>query len=275
MFSLTNLKDIINKQAEKALWERLAYYSIAVIGKEDVRGIPEHGTGVPICYKGKYFIITCSHIIRGVAENKLRFVPRTEEALVHKEKNELVEGMKDKKFRYTEMMSLPIKTIHLASPACIDLAAIELDDTIKKNNLNLCFFNLCSDNVKAPEVKLRVHLMGFAGEIAKPFEDKNINKRGFVLFLLKEVTEIMEGNISLNNFYPEHHFFMKYYGDYQPEGMSGCGIWAFEKKIFSPIWHVAPNLVGIQSGCYRPSKLLKGEKIDNLFQLLDNIIEAG
>lgn len=254
-------KKIVNAQAEKALWERLAYYSIAVIGKE-------HGTGVPIIYKGKYFIITCEHVIKNIAKNELRFILRTEKALVHKEKNKLAEGMKDKDFRYNEMMELPIKAIHSGFSVCIDLAAIELNDTIKKNKLE--FLNLCNENVKAPEINLSVCLMGFAGELAKPFEDKKAHKKGFVLFLLEETTEIIGGNVSLENFYPEHHFFMKYYGDYFPEGMSGCGVWTFEKKISSPIWHVAPKLVGIQSGYYRQSKLLKGEKIDNLFKLLDH-----
>mgnify|MGYP001575840604 FL=1 len=64
---------------------------------------------------------------------------------------------------------------------------------------------------------------------------------------------------------------MKYYGDYAPEGMSGCGVWAFEKKIYSPIWHVEPKLVGIQSAYYDSAELLKGEKLDNLFKLLDNV----
>ena len=181
--SLTS-KKTVNKFAEKALWERLAYYSIAVIGKEDSRGIPEHGTGVPICYKGKYFIITCSHIIRSVAKDKLRFNLRTKEPLVYKEKDKLSEGMKDRKFRYTEMSTLPVKAIHLASSACIDLAAIELNSTVKESYSNLEFFNLSSETVKAPELKLRVYLMGVAGELAKPFEDKKAHKKGFVLFLL-------------------------------------------------------------------------------------------
>jgi len=254
-----NSQKIIDQEAEKALWEKLAYYSIAVIGKE-------HGTGIPITYKDKYFIITCAHVIKGLAQDKLRFAFRTEDPLVNKKKEEFAEGMRDTKFRFNEMEELSIKTIHLASSSFIDLAAIELNGPIKGKVFE--FFPLSKNNIKEPLDKLQVCLMGFAGEIAKPFEDKKAHKKGHILFLFEEQTEIVDNAAPLDNFYTEHHFFMRFYDDYNPEGMSGCGIWSLEKSK-DLIWHIAPKLIGIQSAYYRKSKLLKGEKVDRLFELLD------
>jgi hypothetical protein len=116
--------------------------------------------------------------------------------------------------------------------------------------------------------------MGFAGEIAKPFRDKRAHKAGYVLFLHTDETEVMEfsSNLdSLTNFYPEHHFLMKYYDDSQsvnPEGMSGCGVWICDKEIPGSIWRVKLRLVGVQSALYPLAKLLKAERVESIFKLL-------
>lgn len=260
----SNAKKIVNSEATKALWERLAYYTVGIAGIDENF---EPGTGIPIKYKEKYFIVTCSHIVKQVLPDNIRFNKRTNEPLIYKEKDKLNEGMKDPSFRYNEMFSLPIKRIILPISKDIDLAGIELDETVKEKGID--FFELSNANVMTPKTGLRVHLLGFAGEIAQPFEDIKENKKGYVRFLLQEVTEIVPDNESAPNFQPSHEFLMKYYADYKPEGMSGCGIWSFEKKILGLVWRVEPKLVGMQCSVCRSSKVLYGEKAEMLFELLN------
>ena len=256
----------INPEAERALMERVAWYSVAVAGTE--RDI-EHGTGIPIVYEGTYFIITCLHIVDDILPDQVRFIWRTEESIAVKDKNKLKEGMKEKSFKYTEMKKLPIKQIHKASSNKIDLAAIELDGIINEKGLD--FFDLQKGYFDIPQVGLDIIMMGYAGEIAEPFKIISERKEGHMLFLHTDWPEIIEAR-DLPEFCPEIHFLMKTHPSDQsvnPKGMSGCGIWTWSKVAPNQMWYPKVKLIGIQSAQYKQSKLFKATRVNSLLELLN------
>ena len=264
------MEKYINSEAEKALMERVARFSVAVVGTEkDI----EHGTGIPISYKGIYFIITCLHTVNNIIPDKIRFIWRAEDSVIVKDKHKLGEGMKEGNFRYTEMKKLPIAQIHKSSSDIIDLAAIELKGIIKEKGLE--FFDLKKENLDIPRAGLDIMMMGYAGETAKPFEDIREHKAGYMLFLhtdWPEIEELGDNFGNLPNFSPKFHFLMKTHPSDQavnPKGMSGCGIWTWSKAMPNQIWYPEIKLIGIQCAQYTQNKLLKATRADSLLGLLN------
>jgi len=266
-----NSKSMVDSEAESALKERLAWYSIIVTATDKNF---QHGTGIPIIYKGKYFIVTCLHIVKDTSLDELRFTWRTEDPLITTQKDKLLEGMKNKDAKYREMEQLPIKQIHKTTSGIIDLAAIELSGEIKERDLD--FFELNKSSVDAPQVGHELIMMGYPGEIAIFAKNKKTGKLGNIGFLHTDwpvVTTQKSESSELPDFDDSVHFLAEIdRGDQSVgvKGMSGCGIWSWEKEIKGKPWYPTNvKLVGIQCAQYEKSKLLLATRVASLFKLLD------
>jgi len=265
------IKKDIDLEAQKALLEHVAWYSIVVTPTE--KGL-EHGTGVPIIYKGKYFVVTCKHVIKNVSPDKLGFIWRSNHPLIWTDKDKLKNGIYDKRFGCRKIQFFAIKNIY--TPASIDLAIIELE--LKEEQKDLKFFEVSCNATKESQGNLDVLLMGHAGEIAIPVKRLEPGVIGYMSFLCNHWGKVTEYKDDMNKHFEEFdvkkHFLVSYEYDknnksaVHPKGMSGCGIWAWEKAKPNQMWFPDVKLVGIQSSFIRSLSLIKGINVKCLLELL-------
>lgn len=265
------IKKDIDLEAQKALLEHVAWYSIVVA---PVKKGFEHGTGVPIIYKKKYFIVTCKHVIKNVLPNELGFICRSDHPLIWTDKDKLKNGIYDKRFACRKIQFFTIKNIY--TPDSIDLAVIEVE--LKGKQKDLKFFEMSCNATEEPQRNLDVLLMGHAGEIAIPVKRLEPGVIGYMSFLCNHWGKVTKYKDDMSKYFEEFdakkHFLVSYEYDkndknaVHPKGMSGCGIWAWEKARPDQIWSPDIKLVGIQSTFISLLGLIKGIRIKSLIELL-------
>ena len=260
-------KKALYKEAEKAIVEKIGWYSIVITATEENF---EHGTGIPIVYKGKYFIVATRHNITKISPEKLRFHWRLNKPLIVKSVDEIA-SMPGKVLYRPNWRKLPIKQV-LKSSYLADLALLKLDDSVSEDKL--AFFDISVDSVRKSIPKTKTILMGYPGKLAKPAlaiekKDKIVNEAVFYY----DLSEIIEPQDSLENFDPKIHFLATCDWDSltKPQGMSGCGFWVWDKGEPDKLWLPKIYLVGIQSGYYPRKKLLKGIRMEILLDMLKAI----
>jgi len=250
-----------------AIMEAIDSYTVAIagVGEKTV-----WGTGTPIKFREKFYILTCLHVLEDEPINEnLRFIPRTDAPLEMGSKNNIFKypvSSISKSYR----ISLPI-IYRIVSDEIDHLAILNLDSSVS-NVKNINFYEL-KENSKTPPVESHVGLLGFSIEIARKLGKLEPNVIGIGVAPYFDWSKIVGSNDDdLEKFDKEKHFlieFTKSETSCDPRGLSGCGIWA---SYVNPgkIWNPNLRLVGVETHSYPKPQILRATKVERVLELLGN-----
>lgn len=255
----------LNKEAERAITEVASRHLLALYFPE--QGQPEFRSGFYVVSGGKHFVVSASHELAAENIKNVDGVPRASQALEKvrypKDRNWDTDKSPGKPFK------LPIRAFRLTPENPLDLLLMEVDPLPEFFGW-LKPYDLSKAQLTLPAVESAVMGFGWPSEYAKTRQvAKDVVQAS--LSLKTHATFIKKPETSLSNYDPNYHFVMMH-NDRQPihpRGMSGGPIW----KIILPdtvVWNPedAIELVGVQSGYYEQSKLLKATQIKYVLEVI-------
>lgn len=235
----------------------------------------EHGTGVAVQYGNENYILTAAHVLKGEPDNeKIMIIGKPDAPLkLLPKKQQFTETVfKGNQGRVATSVATHISiTDRLVNNDGADIAALKVQNSHKVLP-HTVFHNLSDQGETHISVGEAVSIYGFPGELAQKVEHRITGRQGMAGFphvTLQAVREISDAPEPLD---PSIDLIIDFTYDEEtcdPRGMSGCGAWSIpslkEGKIWSP--HES-QLLGIQSGFYPKSKLLKFVRIEHVLNLL-------
>jgi len=263
----------IQDQSLTAIREAIGWHTIAIDISLCSKENPVWGTGALITADGKFFIITCRHIVRPEYPSEdLRFLYRPEAPFRPVDKGFLKRISRHYIFSKEVVRSSP-KTIPILnvihSDDKDDLAILQIDPLWDEIG-SYRFFEMNKTQVISPDINAPIFLMGFSKELTK-----RVTERGDLGdFPYFEYGQISTKRIDSDTYDSQRHFlieFGKTEDRVEPHGLSGCGVWS--RRISGPNKLWAPNihLIGIQHSYFKKTQVLKATRIERVIQLLEEI----
>jgi len=264
----------LEQQARNAVAEAIGYHTVAIdfsrAAKEKDKG---WGTGSFVRIGGKYFIVTCKHVVKPEYKSEdLRYLYKGGESFRWVDKEVITKGslsqierIIDKKFP----SEIPILN-RIYSDDLDDFVLLEIGPCAGEIGSNK-FLEIKSNDVRGPEANTLVYFMGFSTELTRV-----VTKKGELgLFIFYGVSSIIDKEINASDFDPKRHFLIDFgpteTGDtIDPHGLSGCGVWARSPSGKDRLWTPNIYLIGIQHGYFRRSRVLKATNINQLIRLATN-----
>ncbi len=268
----TQLKSI-DEEGTKALQHYFA--SCSVIINSETPGF-EHGTGVAVRYKNQNYIVTAAHVLEKEPRNeKLLIIGKPDSTLKEVEKRRIPDAF----FRGTHGRIKSSTGTHLTitkrlqNKALGDIAALKVMD-VRSNLPHTVFHDLSNQREPDISVGTSVVICGFPGELALHAKHRVTGEYRVAMFTCFAWQQILPLPESLDLSIPMDptidfvtDFVLKEAWD--PRGMSGGGAWAFPKTKTGELWSSTQSkLLGIQSGFYRNSSLLRLTRIERVLELL-------
>lgn len=260
----------LEKQARDAVAEAIGNHTVAIDVSRATEEKPSWGTGTFISIKGKFFIVTCRHVVKPQYKSEdLRFLYKlgksfqwVDKKVITKSSLYEIERIMDKRFP---------EEIHISnriySDDTDDLALLEVDLLVEKMG-SYRFFEIKNLDEKTPEVSTQVYLIGFSAELARP-----VTAKGDIgIFAFYGVTSIIDKEIDSYEYDPRRHFLIDFRTidnshSVDPSGLSGCGVWARIASGKDRLWTPNIYLVGVQQSYFKGSQVLKATRIERLIEL--------
>ncbi len=257
----------LEEQWIRAIQESIAWRCVSIYS-ERKRVV---GTGVPVMYRKRQYIVSTRHFLKDEDPNDLLFAGRPGGSIIRVRKRELSERMEAQPGTPAQ----ELKRLHIldkrVSTYADDLAALRVC-IARPQDRGMRFFPVGEAVSRTPRAGTTVMLSGFPGELARC-------RRGELRFSHDfELCTIEKARKNLSSFHSRRHFLLDFKVDRNseeyvthPEGMSGSGVWTLPPlttgKVLEP---QKVSLVGIQIAWYADSQLLKATKISRLICLLAN-----
>lgn len=259
---MTNMD--LEEQADIAIQETLSSLTVAI----DVSGqdVPAWGTGSLIKFKGRYFILTCSHVVEEGRKNDEIGVLFPPKGKLKTAKKTVVQSTSlESLIRfYAGSYRQKIDIIHRYYSQADDLVLLELDsssDNIKANS----FYDLAERGIITPQSDQLIVLAGFSRELARDLGGK---KMGVLPYFLK--TALSTKMIETSSFNSETQFLIEHTYDEEsaePQGISGCGVWVRLPSGKNNIWTSNLYLAGVERAVYPKNEVLVVTKADRIMEL--------
>jgi hypothetical protein len=250
----------IQKHAAEAVVESVYSHTLGLAGYPPVF----LGSAVAIRWKGRAFVVTADHVIKGVDDSQLLFAPRPPVPL------NLNDGPRDEqRGRMHRLEKLPV--IHRYSQREKDVAALEVPLGLEVENPLLRFYDL-SESLKFPRpIPKHVTIIGFPGDALEQPEPGVWTFSGHLLIAQPE----RYTGQSLKDFMPRSNFLLSFppaTDGRNPQGFSGSGVWYRRKTPKTKLW--VPKLVlrGICTSYYDRSQLLCALRIERILTFLEQFV---
>lgn len=242
----------LQKHAAEAVVESVYSHTLGLAGYPPVF----LGSAVAIRWKGRAFVVTADHVIRGVDDGQLLFAPRPPVPL------KLNEGPPDAmRGRMHRLEKLPV--IRRYSQREKDVAALEVSLGLEGEKPLLRFYDL-SESLKLPRpMPKHVTIIGFPGDALEQPEPGVWTFSGHLLIAQPE----RYTGQSLKDFTPRSNFLLSFppaTDGRKPQGFSGSGIWYQTKTPKTQLWVPKLILLGICTGYYERSQLLCALRIERI-----------
>jgi len=268
-----------DEEGSKALQHYYASCSVVINSKTP--GF-EHGTGVAVRFNGQDYIVTAAHVLKNEPRNeKLLIIGRPDSNLKEVEKHELPRAFFDGTHGRINSSTGTHVTItdRLARKELGDIAALKVQNT-NATLPHTVFHDLSAQReTDIPEGK-PVVVCGFPGELALHAQHRMTGQIGvavFTYFAWQHIVALPQSSDQLdpcNPFDANIDFitdFILENDTCDPKGMSGGGAWTIPKIKEGEVWSPRrTQLLGIQSGFYRRSKLLRLVRVERVLDLLSN-----
>lgn len=231
----------------------IAWHVVGILG--NLGRVTAHGigTGVAVCRRGDFFILTANHVIEDTRDlDNLWFLFRDDEAAV----DAVAEGKEPEGIRRA-----PADVERIYRDPEKDLALLRVPGRLAERH-NIRFYEL-PPQLATPAEATQVVLLGYLSKLKQ-----RLPSGAVAAFPEVEWTEITERRPRAD-FDPALHFFVGYDSAEQrhPQGFSGAGVWlppASERA--------APALAGIVTHYYRASRLLSVVRIEQVLGFLERAV---
>jgi len=265
----------IENEGYNALSEYLA--SCSVIVTSEVEGF-QHGTGVAVRYDNQDYILTARHVLDQESDNvKIMVLGRTGAPYRDVRKNQIAANSihcLQKRDTFSQPTHIDI-TRRLVGKENEDIAAIKVQNAYGVLP-HTVFHDLSGQRKTRTSAGLVVAICGFPGELAVQVKHRLTGQRGAAAFLHFAHQEIKKISDAPKNLHPKLDPKVDLVTDFiddektcDPEGMSGCGVWSIPRCKEGKLWSSRESqLLGIQSGIYPLSKLLRFVRIERVLSLL-------
>ena len=262
----------IEKQRRIAIPKAVSGYTVLVDVSLASSASLDWGTGSIFKFNERLFLLTCKHVVKeDYLLDQIRYFPDDGMEQNWTDSKDDIKNMP--MARYTSLprtsaMILPV--IHRSySDDEDDLVLLELDQTSDLFN-EYNFYEMELSVGISPEIDAEACLLGFSRELVRtPTSDS----RGcyFPFFLASTITE---KDINAFDYDKERHFLIEYENNENSidiHGLSGCGIWTHIAPKSNEVWTSNLRLVGVQTGIYKKSEVLKATRIEKVIELLESI----
>lgn len=264
----------IDKEGTKALQHYFASCSV-IINSDTPRF--EHGSGVAVRYRNENYIVTAAHVLKREPKNEnLLIIGKPDSTLKEIAKQEICEAFFNGTYSPIKSSTGTHLTItnRLVDETLGDIAALKVRDF--ENALpHTIFHDLTNQGQTDISVGRSVVICGFPGELALHAQRKITGKHHIAIFTTYAWQQILTMPGLLDQSAPLDPS-IDFVTDFplnesrDPKGMSGGGAWTIPKTDRGQLlW--SPNrtqLIGIQSGFYGTSSLLRLTRIERVLELL-------
>jgi len=234
-----------------------------------------HGSGVAVNYGGQQYILTAAHVLANEPDNKkIMAIGKPDGPL----------QLLGRKKEFTEAIARKTHAPVFSSAASISITGRLIHDVddiaaLRVENLNAglpqtTLHELSTRGEVQISIDRPVTIFGFPGELAKQYEHKTTGRRGWAAFPHITMQSIKDNSVAPEKLNLSINFVTDF--DYQedecdPHGMSGCGAWSIPTPTKGEIWSAhRSQLLGIEIGHYKSSKLLRFVRIERVLRLLSN-----
>lgn len=251
----------------QAVLEAVAWHTVAIVPEKRL----ELATGVCLRFRDEYWVVTAGHAIKAWGLDRVFFITRPPVTLLTAAKGDLVrrfreEGSAHERFR-------PTIVGYVESDVVEDLILLRLAEP--EGGIQ---FHALETAISSPTVGEQVLIFGLPMETARNATDAvSGEKAGMVFFTFDWLPVVDRSEQDFMDYDPRVHFLVDFPEgpdptDYvtEPHGLSGAGLWrpprpAPKDRIWNPR---TVTLVGIQTGWYSRSRLLKATRIERVVDLL-------
>jgi hypothetical protein len=249
----------IHSRSTEALRE---HCSKCVLGLR-FKGTRGYRTGVYVSLEKRSFVISAGHYLTDKHLTEIEAVARAEAPFVDSK-----DPRKD--WQKVTRLAVPFR-LHVRDARILlgaqDLLILRVDSLPDKDGY-LQRFDLDSCSLRPPNPSEELMVVGYPESTAvavRRYPQNNIQLR---LSLHFHFTEIAKPSRLLNDYSPHWHFLLnlqaKKFGrpiQLSPGGMSGAPVWRMPESD-GPVWTPShAELVGVQTGIYDHSKLIKATRI--------------
>lgn len=265
------MNPVIEEQTKKAIEETTSWYTVAIDVSLASSASPDWGTGSILKFQERLFILTCKHVVKEEYKSEqIKFLFRDEseqKGTYFKEDIKNASLMELTNIPETSAVTLDIVD-RFYSNDTDDLVLLELDPALKLfREYNIYHMQL--DTEILPEVDTVVCLMGFSRELFR-----KISEGHYGFFHCFIASRIVEKNVTDDKYDENRHFLIEYEHKENSvviNGLSGCGIWTHIFPEKQEIWTPNLRLVGVQTGIYQRSEVIKATRIERVIELLESI----
>lgn len=268
------MNPVIEEQTKKAIEETTSWYTVAIDVSLASSVCPDWGTGSILKFQERLFVLTCKHVVKEEYKSEqIKFLFRDEseqKGTYFKEDIKNASLMELTNIPKTSAVTLPIVN-RFYSDDTDDLVLMEIDPAFELfREYNLYHMQLDTENL--PEVDTVVCLMGFPRELIRK---TSTDGRGgaFPYFL---ASRVVEKNVTDDKYDKDRHFLIEYEHNEKSvviNGLSGCGIWTHIFPEQQEIWTTNLRLVGVQTGIYQGSEVLKATRIERVIKRLKEAVD--
>lgn len=259
--------------AIKAIQERIAWFTVTVIASKQ-GDPPNYGTGTFVEYKSRKYILTCEHVVcKEYDGGYLTILYRPDEPLQSTTNKEIIQ----------KLVPLNILAVGSSGPKRLkyktayygeeedDLVLVELDKEADLAKYE--FHSIESQRPIKPKAGRPVYMTGFSKDLIRMSRaGKNI---GFGVFPSFFVERIINKRVRSDTFDPKRHFIMTCSDPVEyvdPKGISGCAVWSRYASGNTKIWTPKLSILGVETGCYRKSGVLKATRMERVLALLEKTL---
>ena len=251
----------LQKHAAEGIVENIYAHTLGLAGYPPVF----LGSAVAIRWKGRAFVVTADHVVKGVDESQILFAPRPPVSL------KLNDGQQDlMRGHMHRLEKLPV--IRRYSQREKDVAALEVPLGLEEEKPLLRFYDLSESLTLPRPMPESVTMIGFPGDA---LEQPATGVWTFSGHLLIAQPQLYTGH-TLEDFLPRGNFLLSFppaTDGRKPQGFSGTGIWHQINTPKTKLWVPKLSLLGICMGYYDSSQLLCALRIERILTFLRKFVD--